>query len=65
MKYPINIYPATMAQLREIAKKKCMGVNKLINLFLQMCCAHELLMEKETANQLLEDILTKCIAPRD
>jgi hypothetical protein len=38
-----------------------MTVERLTNLYLQMAVAHEELMARETAINLLEDVLVKCI----
>jgi hypothetical protein len=59
--YQPKIYPATLEQLSVIARKKCMSVERLVNLYLQMAVAHEQLMERETAIELLEGVLRRCI----
>jgi hypothetical protein len=61
MAWSPHFYPATMEQLCVIARKKCMSVERLVSLYLQMACGHEQLMERETATNLLEEVLAKCI----
>jgi hypothetical protein len=63
--YQPMIYPAVLDQLCIIARKKCMSVERLTNLYLQMCVAHEMLMERETACNLLEEVLVRCIQQGD
>jgi hypothetical protein len=54
-----KIYPSITERLCVIARKKGMTVERLTNLYLQMAVAHEELMARETAINLLEDVLVK------
>lgn len=59
--YQPRSYPAVLEQLRVIAHKKGLSVERWVDLYLQMAASWEALMERETAIELLEGVLTRCI----
>jgi hypothetical protein len=62
--YQPKIYPATLEQLAVIARKECMSVERLMNLYLIAAVTHEQLMERETAVEILESVFVRCIESR-
>jgi hypothetical protein len=55
------IYPAIVAQLCEIAKRKGMTIRWHTNLYLQIAVAYDGIMEREAGLAMLEGVFIRCI----